>query len=77
MNPVRKNKRWLSAAEFSDITGVGQDALCYWDAIGVFRPLRNKETGCPYYALEQRLAARFIAKVIGVHAPSNTKPITE
>jgi len=66
MKSYRRRKRLLTSTEFSAYTGVGEDDLRHWVALGLLPPVRrDKETGSPYYTIEQRMAAHFAAKSFG------------
>jgi DNA-binding transcriptional MerR regulator len=43
----------VSIREFSDFTGVKQSVLRYYDAIGLFQPIKRGENNYRYYSLEQ------------------------
>ena len=70
MKSARRNKRRLTASEFSRVTGIASDSLYRWNDLGLLRPaLRGKETSHCYYIPEQRLAARFIERHFSENAP--------
>ena len=73
MNPSDRympdGERLLPISEFSEMTGVGQDTLHFWDSVGLLRPmLRNVETGVTYYAQDHQETAAWIVANPGLAA---------
>ena len=60
----------LSIKEFSEISGMKQSTLRYWDEIWLFCPSqRNEGTGYRYYSMEQIVLAHFFRMLSGLNVP--------
>ena len=61
-NPInpRKAKSLLTIKAFSEISGIEQTTLRYWEAIGLFRPAcRNPDNNYRYYSPDQIILVNF------------------
>ena len=66
-------KKLLSIKRFSEMSGLEQSTLRYWDEIGLFRPAyRNTENGYRYYSPEQVIMINFIKVLSNLHVPLKT-----
>ena len=53
-------KSLMSIKEFSQLTGISQSTLRYYDEIGLFHPSVRKPNGYRYYSVEQITAVNFV-----------------
>ncbi|MDR2893532.1 MAG: MerR family transcriptional regulator [Deltaproteobacteria bacterium] len=66
-------KKLLSIKEFSELTGIGQQALRHWDSFGLFVPAyRNPDTGYRYYTPDQIIMVKFITVLSSLNIPLKT-----
>ena len=69
----RNDKKLLSIKEFSEMSGLEQSTLRYWDDIGLFKPAyRNTDNGYRYYSPEQIIMIKFIKVLSNLHVPLKT-----
>jgi len=69
----KSEKKLLTIKEFSEMSGLEQSTLRYWDDIGLFSPAqRNMETGYRYYLPEQIILINFIKVLSSLHVPLKT-----
>ena len=69
----KSEKKLLSIKEFSEMSGLEQSTLRYWDDIGLFRPAyRNMENGYRFYSPEQIILINFIKVLSNLHVPLKT-----
>ncbi|MCL2163479.1 MAG: MerR family transcriptional regulator [Oscillospiraceae bacterium] len=62
-----------STKQFSEISGVEQSTLRYWNEIGIFSPMkRNEENNYRCYALPQLLALNFVTTLSNLGIPLKT-----
>lgn len=67
---LKKSKSLLSIKEFSEMSGVEQSTLRYWDDIGLFRPARRDEdNNYRYYSPEQIMLVNFIKVLSSLNIP--------
>jgi len=63
-------KSLLTIKEFSEMSGLEQSTLRYWDEIGLFSPARrNMDTGYRYYSPEQVILVTFIKVLSSLNVP--------
>jgi len=63
-------KSLLSIKEFSEMSGLEQSTLRYWDDIGLFKPARrNMDNGYRYYSAEQIILVNFIKVLSSLNVP--------
>jgi len=63
-------KSLLSIKEFSEMSGLEQSTLRYWDELGLFCPARrNTDNGYRYYSPEQIILVNFIKVLSSLHVP--------
>jgi len=63
-------KSLMSIKAFSELCGVEQSTLRYWDEVGLFLPAhRNKKTGYRYYSKDQMERLRFIKLLSSLNIP--------
>jgi len=55
-----KDHDLLSISEFSQLTGIKQSKLRYYDEVGLFQPIKRDENGYRYYSALQTIAANCI-----------------
>jgi len=70
--PVKQKsaKSLLSIKEFSEMSGLEQSTLRYWDEIDLFRPIRrNTDNGYRYYSPEQIILVNFIKVLSSLNVP--------
>ena len=66
----KSEKKLLAIKEFSEMSGVEQSTLRYWDDIGLFRPAhRNTDNGYRYYSPEQIILVNFIKVLSSLNVP--------
>ena len=66
----KSEKKLLSIKEFSEMSGLEQSTLRYWDDIGLFKPaLRNPDNSYRYYSPEQIILVNFIKVLSNLHVP--------
>ena len=66
-------KDFLSIKEFSQLSGIEQTTLRYWDDIGLFSPARrDPENNYRYYTPEQIIAVNFITVLSELNIPLKT-----
>jgi len=66
----RNRDSLMSIKQFSEICGLEQSTLRYWDDIGLFRPAyRNAENSYRYYAPEQVVQVNFIKVLSNLNIP--------
>jgi DNA-binding transcriptional MerR regulator len=61
----------ISVKEFSDLTGVKQSVLRYYDSIGLFKPVERGENNYRYYSLTQIQTIKLIDTLRGLKIPLN------
>jgi len=65
-----QRKSLMSIKEFSEMSGLEQSTLRYWDDIGLFRPARRDEfNSYRYYAPDQILLVNFIKVLSSLNIP--------
>jgi DNA-binding transcriptional MerR regulator len=65
-----KDKDLLSIRQFSQLTGIRQSKLRYYDEIKLFQPIQRGENGYRYYSAQQVIAANCIINVMtSLHLP--------
>ena len=63
-------KSLLSIKDFSEMSGLEQSTLRYWDDIGLFSPAhRNPDNSYRYYSPEQIVLVNFIKVLSSLHIP--------
>ena len=68
-----EQKKLLTIKEFSELTGIEESTLRYWDRIGLFRPaLRHEENNYRLYTLEQVVSINFITVMSSLKLPLKT-----
>jgi len=66
----KNTKSLLSIKEFSEMSGLEQSTLRYWDDIGLFSPAhRNPDNSYRYYSPEQIILVNFIKVLSSLHIP--------
>ena len=66
----KATKSLLSIKEFSEMSGIEQSTLRYWDDIGLFTPAhRNMENSYRYYSPEQITLINFIKVLSNLNIP--------
>ena len=71
--PRRRPKSLMSIKEFSEMSGLEQSTLRYWDDIGLFRPaLRDAGNSYRYYSPDQILLVNFIKVLSNLNIPLKT-----
>lgn len=64
---------YLSVREFSQLTGIEDTTLRYWDDIGLFSPIRrDPENNYRYYSPEQLITVNFISVLSSLQIPLKT-----
>jgi len=67
---LKPAKSLLSIKEFSEMSGLEQSTLRYWDDIGLFSPAhRNPDNSYRYYSPEQIILVNFIKVLSSLHIP--------
>ena len=67
---VKADETLMSIKAFSELTGIEQGSLRYWDDIGLFQPAwRNEENGYRYYSPQQITSANLIKTLHGLDIP--------
>jgi len=67
---LKRSKSLLSIKEFSEMSGVEQSTLRYWDDIGLFRPAqRDTDNSYRYYSPEQIIMVNFIKVLSSLNIP--------
>jgi len=60
----------FSVKEFSEISGVRQSTLRYWDEMGLFPPARrNEKTGYRYYSPDQIMVVDILKTLNSLNLP--------
>ena len=82
-----KDQDLLSIKEFSELTGIKQSKLRYYDEISLFQPVKRGDNGYRYYSAPQTIAVNCInvmhslniplKKISGVKKKRNPKQILE
>jgi DNA-binding transcriptional MerR regulator len=66
-------KKLLSIKEFSELSGIEQTTLRYWDEIGLFHPaMRNAENNYRCYSHDQIILINYITVLSGLNIPLKT-----
>ena len=72
MKDANKNggKTLLTIKDFSELSGVEQSTLRYWDDIGLFRPAqRHADNSYRFYSPDQMISLNFIKVLSGLNIP--------
>ena len=70
LNEAKRHKSLISIKEFSEISGIKQSTLRYWDDIGLFRPaLRDAQNSYRYYSPDQIMMASFLRMLSSLRTP--------
>ena len=64
-----KDQDLLSIKEFSELTGIKQSKLRYYDEVKLFRPVKRGENGYRYYSAPQTIAANLINVIHSLRIP--------
>jgi DNA-binding transcriptional MerR regulator len=68
-----EGKKLLSVKDFSELTGIEESTLRYWDRIGLFCPaMRHEENNYRLYAIEQMVAVNFVTTLSKLKLPLKT-----
>ena len=66
----KRSKSLMSIKQFSEMSGIEQSTLRYWDDIGLFRPAhRNQDNSYRYYSPEQITLVNFIKVLSNLSVP--------
>jgi len=67
---LKSSKSLLSIKEFSEMSGIEQSTLRYWDDIGLFRPAkRDEDNNYRYYSPQQIMLVNFIKVLSSLNIP--------
>jgi len=70
MNEEITHKSLVAIAEFSEMSGIKQSKLRYWDDIGLFRPAqRNLQNNYRYYSPDQLATANLLMLLSSLRIP--------
>jgi len=66
----KNEKKLLTIKEFSEMSGLEQSTLRYWDDIGLFKPAhRNPDNSYRYYSPDQIILVNFIKVLSNLRVP--------
>ena len=70
---LKERKKLMSIKDFSELTGIEQSTLRYWDSIGLFRPaLRHEENNYRLYTTEQIVTVNYVTSLSDLRLPLKT-----
>jgi len=70
LHEAKKRKSLVSIKEFSEVSGIKQSTLRYWDEIGLFRPAqRDAQNSYRYYSPDQIMMASFLRMLSSLRMP--------
>ena len=64
-----KYKHLLSIKDFSELTGISQSKLRYYDEMKLFKPTKRDDNGYRYYSLPQTIAANCVNIMSSLNIP--------
>ena len=68
-----EHKKLLTIKEFSELTGIRESTLRYWDRIGLFQSaMRHEDNNYRFYTLEQVVSVNFVSVLSRLKLPLKT-----